>query len=56
LLYGRDRGQTSFMSDRMTTAFLVKHNDAVLNAEVDVMLELSSSLMKHLVQLRGESG
>jgi hypothetical protein len=31
----------------------VKHNDAVLNAEVDVILELTSSLMKHLVQLRG---
>lgn len=32
----------------------VKHNDAVLNAEVDVILELTSSLMKHLVQLRGQ--
>ena len=32
----------------------IKHNDAVLNAEVDVILELTSSLMKHLVQLRGQ--
>lgn len=33
----------------------VKHDDAVLNAEVEFVLEITSSFMKHLVRLKGKS-
>lgn len=32
----------------------IKHDDAVMNAEVEFVLEITASFMKHLVRLRGK--
>jgi hypothetical protein len=42
------QGLTYYCSHQNTHA---KHDDAVVEEEIDVMLELTSSLMKHLVRL-----
>jgi hypothetical protein len=34
----------------------VKHNDAVIEEEIEFILEITSSFMKHLVRLSGRSG